>query len=128
MLSIVMLVAGVSTAFAASVVSRGESARRVEVRDLAFDGTRLSGVLVNRTDEEVSNVRLLVSDRFLWADEMHPGPDDPSRGMAFIVAGPLAPRAAMPFSQPMPPRPPRADGRFVLEISVMGLAQRPLTY
>jgi hypothetical protein len=116
----------VATALAGDVVPRGESARRVEVRDLTFDGTQVSGVLVNHTDEEVSDVRLIVGDRFLWTDEMHPGPNDPSRGMAFIVAGPLAPGGTLVFSQPMPPRPPRSDGRFVLEISVMGLAQRPL--
>jgi hypothetical protein len=128
MLSIVMLVAGVSAAFAGGVVSRGESASRVEVRDLAFDGARVSGLLVNHTAEEVSDVRLMVSDRFLWADEMNPGPNDPSRGMPFTVAGPIPPGGTLPFSQPMPPRPPRHDGRFVLEVSVMGLAQRPLAY
>jgi hypothetical protein len=125
-LSICSLFAAVAVALAADVVPRGESARRVEVRDLTFDGTRVSGLLVNRTVEEVSDVRLLVSERFLWKDEMHPGPNDPSRAMTFTVPGPLAPGGTLPFEQPMPPRPARTDGRFVLDISVLGLAQRPI--
>jgi len=114
-----------SAAASADLVRSGESASRVEVRDVGLNGGRLAGVLVNRTDDEVSDVRLLASDRFLWRNEMHPGPDDPSRGMAFTVAGPIPPGGTVPFSQPMPPRPRRDDGRFMLDVTVVGLKQQP---
>ena len=109
-----------------TLVARGESERRVEIRNVRYDAGTVAGELANHTADEVRNVRVLMTDTFLWTDERHPGPDDPSRGRAVTVAGPIAPGATLAFSESLGPRPDRHDGHFVLRVTLLGLAQQPL--
>jgi len=96
---------------------RLESSRR--------EGDTVRMLLVNLTGERLENVRVLVTESFRWADEQHPGPDDPSRASVVTLPGRIAPRAMFDATVPLAPSPARGDGRFVLRATVVGLDAYP---
>ena len=100
--------------------------RTVRVEDVRTSGDEVSGRIVNESDDEVSNVRLLVSDHFLWNNERHPGTESPSDAHTVTVPGPIAPhgQAAFTFRRPSP-LPDRRDGRFVTDVTALEATERP---
>lgn len=103
-------------------ISDGETDSRIEVKSVALrsDGV-VSGQLVNRTAEEIRDIRLLVDVIFHWTDEFHPGEDSPGRSVVLTVAGPLPPNGTLAFDlRPNPAIPARDDGRFEAKAHVMG--------
>jgi hypothetical protein len=93
----------------------------VAIEDLHATDTMVSGILVNRTDSQVENVALMVTDSFLWKDALHPGTDDPGNATRVVVAGPIPPRDSVPFRLDRT-RPARPDGAFLTQVHVTGLA------
>jgi hypothetical protein len=100
----------------------------VRVEDLRSDDDDVRGRLVNETDDQIENVRLLVSDQFLWRNERHPGTDSPSDAHAVTVPGPIPPHGSVPFEFRRPSRlADRPDGEFQTEVSAVELTRRSPT-
>jgi hypothetical protein len=98
----------------------------VEVRDVNGDAATVSGRLVNLSDRTLSNLKLSVSDTFLWTDERHLGSDDPSQAGTYAVAQEIPPNGSVTFTvQRTTALPTRSDGEFRTKIQVMGLTQKP---
>ncbi len=92
----------------------GVSARNVQVM-----GPEVQGEIVNQTDATVVSAELLVSHHWLWADEMHPGTDDPG----WVEIHPL--NVSVPAGGSAPFRvqssriaPQRSDGTFETRVFV----------
>jgi hypothetical protein len=93
----------------------------VQVADLESSGAEVTGRLVNRSDRRLEDVHLLVSDMFLWRNEFHPGPDDPSQAVDIVVRGPIPPHGSVTFHVDRPPLPVRRDGTFSTDVTVVSL-------
>jgi hypothetical protein len=56
-----------------------------------------------------------------WADEFHPGQDDPGRTVYHTVAKEIPPGGSARFTHtPSPPLQARRDGEFVIDVKVAG--------
>jgi hypothetical protein len=98
------------------------------VQGVESDGATVRGRIVNQTDDQLENVRLLVSDQFLWRNERHPGPESPSDVHTVIVPGPIPPHASAAFDFRRPSAlPDRRDGEFVTDVSPIELTRRTPT-
>jgi hypothetical protein len=96
----------------------------IDVEDVVANRRRVSARLVNHTDHTVQNVRLLVQERFAWANEFKPGPDNPGRASVHVVDAEIPPHGSVVFTQPIaPPLPDRPDGTFHTEVLVLGYTQ-----
>ncbi|MGH7894149.1 MAG: hypothetical protein ACREQL_05725 [Candidatus Binatia bacterium] len=101
----------------------GSLALLVEVRDVRIGAAAVRGVLVNRTDGKLEDVRLLVQDTFSWTDELHPGADSPGRATYAVVHGPIPPRGEVAFEIRREALPDRSEGRFETSVTVVGLTR-----
>jgi hypothetical protein len=98
----------------------------VEVRDVTGDAASVSGRLVNLSDKMVSNMKLSVSDTFLWTNKRHPGSNDPSQTETYNLAQEIPPNGSAPFTvQRTTALPTRGDGQFVTKVQVMALTEKP---
>jgi hypothetical protein len=98
----------------AAIVSGSAAASELELAGLRIgrDGS-IAGTLVNRGDNTIEDVDLLVSHTWSWNDEYHPGEDNPGRASHLRVAGAIPARGSLPFSYaPDPPLIERPDGSF----------------
>lgn len=85
----------------------------IEAADVTRRGDVVVGTLINRSPDEVRDIRLNVDIPFLWKNELAPGADSPGRSVVLTVAGPIAPHGKVAFElRPSPPLPERTDGRF----------------
>lgn len=107
----------VALALVASAARVGNVDRVVAVSDVRVDDDVITGTIANLSTDQVTQVRLLVSDRFLWRNERAPGTDDPSRAHVEVLDVVVPPGSSVPFRIDRPPLPPRTDGRFVTELS-----------
>jgi hypothetical protein len=98
----------------------------VRIRDVQVTDYELRGTLVNLDDDELRDVRLRVSDMFLWRNERRPGVDDTSRSEEFIVKGPIPPRGAVAFTAPRTAPPPRSDGHYRTNVEVTAATIQPV--
>lgn len=97
----------------------------VRVEGVRATPETVSGLLVNETDDQLEDVRLLIADDFLWRDEFHPGANSPAQAHSFVVAGPIPPHGRVPFTFQRPaPLESRDDGRFTTEVSAVELVRR----
>jgi hypothetical protein len=72
----------------------------VEVRDVTGDAASVSRRLVNLSDGTVSNLKLSVSDTFLWTNERPSGSNDPSQTGTYTLAQEIPPNGSAPFTVP----------------------------
>jgi hypothetical protein len=72
--------------------------RTVEVRNVAVSGDQVSGVVANRSSNELRDVQLLITDAFAWRDERHPGPISPGSSFYYTVPTAIPAGGAVPFS------------------------------
>lgn len=104
------------TASTAATIELAEDRARtdeVQVMEVVRRGDSVTGTLVNRSDAQIRDIRLLIDMPFLWTNEVKPGDDSPGRSAVLTVAGPLEPRGKLAFEfTPNPPLPERTDGRF----------------
>jgi len=108
-----------SQAFAVSEISRD-----VRVEDVQTSADSVRGRLANLESGELRDIRLLITHTFYWADELHPGEDNPSRTDIFTIDGPIAPRGDLTFEEKLvPPLPMRADGHFTTSVEVLGFTK-----
>jgi hypothetical protein len=102
-------------------ISDGDTDARVGLVDIALRGDVVVGTLINKSSDQIRDIRLLVDFEFLWKDELHPGEDSPGRSVVLTVPGTLEPNAKLAFElKPNPPIPARDDGRFQAKAHVMG--------
>lgn len=96
----------------------------VDVRDVRAEPDQVSGVLVNLSSKPVRSIRIRIDRSWLWADERHPGDDDPGRSVVYTVPGDILPGGQLPFTyRSDTPLPQRSDGRFETSVSVIGIEQ-----
>jgi hypothetical protein len=97
------------------IVSRDQIQRALLVRDVTMgeDG-EVSGIVVNRSSNPVSDVRLAVRYDWLWRNEMKPGHDDLTRAEFYTLPGEIPPGGSMRFTfRPGRPLERRSDGRYM---------------
>ena len=109
------------------LVAPGHLDSVVRVRDVQITDYEIRGTLVNLTNDELRDVRLRVSDMFLWRNERSPGIDDVSRAEEFVVKGPIPPRGAIAFTAPRTPPPPRSDGYYRTSVEVTAATVQPVS-
>src|SRR2546422_1398829 len=80
------------------VVNPDQMERIVKVRDVHATPDGISGVIVNTSDETLSDVRIGIAHHWMWKNEFHPGKDDPSRFDVFTVPGTIPPGGEKPFT------------------------------
>ena len=73
---------------------------------------------MNRTNDVVTDVQVVVRDTFAWTNERRPGSDDPGQATDAVVKGPIPPGGSIVFKLSQPPPPPRTDGTYETAISV----------
>jgi hypothetical protein len=103
-------------------IADDDATEAIGVTDVYRRGDSVVGTLVNRGNDVVRDIRLLIDLPFLWANEFRPGEDNPGRATVMTVAGPLEPGGRLDFEfTPNPPLPVRADGRYTdPRVRVMG--------
>lgn len=123
LLVIVLSIAGALAIPAAMAREVGDAPiAEVAVRDVHVGGDDVvSGELVNRTSQEIRDVRVLVRRPWLWNVERHPGDDSPGQAAYETIAGPVPAGGTLPFRlRPTTPLPERPDGRYDASIEVVG--------
>ena len=110
----------------AEEVSQGEIASLVRVDDVQRVGNTITARLENLSDSRLESVRVIVGESFRWANERHPGPDDPSRADVVMVSDPIPPRGTVVIRHTLDPRPERSDGWFKPTVEVVGVARYPM--
>lgn len=98
----------------------------VSIENVQSTGDEVRARVVNETDDQLENVRLLVTDDFLWRNERNPGAESPSDAHAVVVPGPIPPHGSttVTFRRPEP-LPDRRDGEFKTEVLATELTRRP---
>ena len=104
----------------------GGMERLVAAEDVQSRAAGVSGKLVNRSNDTLLKVRLMVTDQFRGTQERQPGANDPGGGGGQLtVAGPIPPGASVPFNiQRAQPLPTRCDGTFKTDVSVLGVTKQ----
>ena len=94
------------------------------VRDVANNGTTVTGWVVNETSHEVRDVRLVVEQQFRWAQEMKPGDDNPGSSTVVRVPEAIPAGARVQFRYDLSqPQPQRTDGHFETEVKVLSFSE-----
>jgi hypothetical protein len=97
----------------------------LSVEGVHRSGSEVTGWVVNRTDNEVTDVRLLVQQNWSWTKEMQPGDDNPGSGTIVRVPEPIPAGGRVKFRYDMPtPLPERNDGSFATDVKVMSFTER----
>jgi hypothetical protein len=124
----VAMAAGMSGLAWADVTETTSLDSVVRVEGVRTMGDEVQGRVVNETGDQLEDVRLMVSDQFLWRNERHPGENSPSEAHAVTVPGPIPPHGSATFSFRRPsPLPDRADGQFVTDVEPVALTRRAPT-
>ncbi|TMA95350.1 MAG: hypothetical protein E6J74_12160 [Deltaproteobacteria bacterium] len=125
-LAIVVLVTPGVVAIAATandtiVVAGDEVGRIVTLRNVSIKNGEVSGEIVNNSRDTLRDVVLEIRYSWRWANEFHPGKDDPGRTVYYTAAKEIPPGGSARFEyKPSPPLPERRDGSFVIDVKVAG--------
>src|SRR6516164_5658163 len=57
----------------------------VAIENVRSNDVDVRGTVVNRTGDQLENVRLIVADKFLWHNERHPGENSPGDAHDVVV-------------------------------------------
>jgi hypothetical protein len=114
------------SSISAETVLTTQNAVEVSVTNVQVAGARLQGEIHNQTDATLIGAELLVRHRWLWADELHPGTDDPGWVEIHPVNVTIPAGGTAPFSlQLSRVAPQRSDGTFQIEVSAHRFATIP---
>jgi hypothetical protein len=90
---------------------------------VGLDGS-VTGIITNRSDSTVRDVKVLIRHSWRWKNEYHPGENDPGRAEYVELAKPLLPGETETFRyRPVPPLSERSDGRFDTTVEVVEFDQ-----
>lgn len=95
----------------------------LDVRDVRSDGGAVTGWVVNDTNHEVRDVRLMVERQWRWAKEMKPGEDNPGSGTVVRVEQPIPANGRVQFRYDLPSEPQRSDGHFETVVRVLSFSE-----
>ncbi len=110
-----------ATANGTMVVAGDEVGRIVALRNVSIKDGEVSGEVVNNSSDTLREVVLQIRYFWRWADEFHPGKDDPGRTVYYTAAKEIPPGGSARFDyKPSPPLPVRRDGSFVIDVKVAG--------
>ena len=122
----VVLAPGPKPSFSQTVLSQQQAGSVLAIEKLGVqgDGT-VTGEIRNNSKNTVRDAQLFIRYTWLWANEFHPGKDNPSEAFYQTVAGEIAPGGSMPFKfSPSPPLTKRSGGKFAPPtVSVAGFTQ-----
>jgi hypothetical protein len=120
-----ILVSLAKPAFAQMVASQEQAASVLAIENLAVKDGTVSGTIRNKSPNTVRDVQLFIRYTWLWANEFHPGKNNPSEAFYQTVSGEIAPGGTMPFKfTPSPPLPKRSGGKFERpSVSIAGFTQ-----
>ena len=103
------------------IAAEEQPSKIVAVRDVTTRDGVVHGVLVNRSNKTLRDVRLLIRHTWLWKNEKKPGEDSPGRVDYYTVRSELPPGGTVELTyRPQPPLPDRDDGRFETSVEVVG--------
>ena len=103
------------------VVAGNEVSRIATLRNVSIQNSEVSGEVVNNSSDTLRDVVLEIRYSWLWANEFHPGKDDPGRTVYYTAAKEIPPGGSARFEyKPSPPLPERRDGSFVIDVKVAG--------
>jgi hypothetical protein len=103
------------------VVAGDEVGRIVALRNVSIKDGKVSGEVVNNSSGTLRDVVSQIRYSWRWADEFHPGKDDPGRTVYSTAAKEIPPGGSARFDyKPSPPLPMRRDGFFVIDVKVAG--------
>ena len=110
-----------ATANGTVVVAGDEVGRIVTLRNVSIKNGEVSGEVVNNSSDTLRDVVLQIRYSWSWADEFHPGKDDPGQTVYFTAAKEIPPGGSARFDyKPSPPLPVRRDGSFVTDVKIAG--------
>ncbi|HEV7732750.1 MAG TPA: hypothetical protein VGR62_11335 [Candidatus Binatia bacterium] len=109
--------------FAADVVPPAHVERMVAVESASRVGDTVTGRLVNRTNDVVTDVQVMIRDTFSWTNERSPGSDDPGQATNAVVKGPIPPGGSVTFELTEPAPPHRTDGSYETAVSVISFTK-----
>lgn len=111
-------------AISQTVLTQQEASRVLVLQNVTVKDGLVSGEIRNSSSNIVRAVQLLIRYAWLWKDEFHPGKDDPGRSVFYNVQGEIAAGGTIRVQYtPDPPLPKRADGQFLVTVSVAGFTQ-----
>ena len=93
------------------------------IRDVRSDGASVTGWVVNDTNHEVRDVRLMVERQWRWTSEMKPGEDNPGSGTVVRVEQPIPASGRVEFRYALPSEPQRSDGHFETVVRVLSFSE-----
>jgi hypothetical protein len=97
--------------------------RTVGLENLSVQNDRVAGVIVNRSNNRVRDVKLRFVYSWLWSDEHRQGVDDPSFAVTEVVHDEIPPQGNVTFGYSYPAATVvRGDGRFLVEVRVIGFS------
>jgi hypothetical protein len=103
----------------AEAVLTTQQASGVSVSNVQVVGAQVQGEIVNQTADTVLSAELLVRHHWLWADEMHPGEDDPGWVDVYPLIVSIEPGGSAPFQlQSSRIAPQRSDGTLQTDVSI----------
>jgi hypothetical protein len=116
---------GALTPQAADLVTDSQLARSVELRNVtASPDGEISGTIVNRTNHEIRDVKLMVDYAWVWNNDFRPGEDNPGRTVFITAPASIPPHGEGSFTyKPSPPLQFRDDGHFVPSVHIVGFTQ-----
>jgi hypothetical protein len=111
--------------FSQNVASQEQAGSVLAIDKVTVQDETVAGEIRNKSKNTVRDVQLFIRYTWLWADERHPGKDNPSAAFYPTVSGDITPGGSMPFKfTPTPPLPKRSGGKFAPPtVSVAGFTQ-----
>lgn len=104
---------------AEGVLSSTQRSAAVSIRNVQVQGLEVRGEIVNHTADTVISAELLVRHGWLWADERHPGTDDPGWVDIYPLNVNIPPGDSAPFHvNSSRPAPQRSDGMLQTDVSI----------
>jgi hypothetical protein len=119
--TMVFILPALDSAGAETVLSSQEASRALKFEKLDVNGSKISGVIANKTPHTIKDVQLMVQYHWLWQNERNPGEDSPGRTIMIPLNEQLEPGESHSFSYtPQFSLPSRDDGYFMPEVDVAG--------
>jgi hypothetical protein len=120
-LTVMGIATGTATANGTVVIDANEVARVATLRNVSIKNDDVSGEIVNNSSDTPRDVVVDIRYSWLWADEYHPGKDDPGRTVYYTAAKEIPPGGSARFEyKPSPPLPVRRDGSFLVDVKIAG--------
>jgi hypothetical protein len=109
----------------ATLRSAEAAGRVVNVRNvMTTDAGKVSGEVVNNSNQTLRDVRLQILYSWRWKDEHRPGKDDPGKAIYHVLGQEIPPSQTIRFNyEPSPPFAVREDGQFDIGVKIVGFAE-----